>query len=330
LALAWGLFLALIAGVAAWLALKGPIEPASSVGGPSVTVQLSDGLVAPERIAAPSTPAETAQPAPEPFVDPALVVDSADGPLPVIAADGRQAWQAYARPFDPAERRPRIAIVIGELGLSRAPTGAAIAELPAAVTLAFVPYAKDVQYMVREARGRGHEVLIHLPMEPIDYPSSDPGPKALLTSLGAGENIKRLNWVMAQASGYVGLMGAMGSKFTASAEHMQPIIEAVKSRGLLYLDSRTSARSAAAQIARAVDLPFAFNDRFLDASPVAPDIDKELKELERLAQASGAALGIGSAYPVTIERIKAWADGLNSRGFVLAPVSALANRQGGR
>lgn len=259
--------------------------------------------------------------------DPALVQQGPSGPLPVIAPDGRQAWQVYARPFDETEKRPRIALIVGDLGLSAAATTAAIQRLPAPVTLAFAPYAHNLNDWIAQARAAGHEVMLQLPMEPLDYPTSDPGPQALLTSLDAAGNLQRLEWVLSRVAGYVGVTNYMGSKFTTSPDNLRPVLTALKGRGLLFLDSRSSQRSVAAKLAKELGMPVAVNNRFVDNEASRAAIDARLDELERIAKATGIAVGIGYPYPVTIERIGAWAQGLPGRGLALAPVSAVVNRQ---
>ncbi len=262
-----------------------------------------------------------------PVPDPALVEPGPQGPLPIVAPDGRQPWRVYARPFGDRELRPRIAIVIGSLGLSEAATNASIQTLPGEVSLAFMPYARNLQDWIATARAAGHEALLQLPMEPDNYPASDPGPQALLTTLSDAENQARLDWLLSRASGYAGTVSFMGSKFLTSPERMRPMLTSLRNRGLMFVDSRVTARSAGSQVGRDLGMPVAYNDRFIDAEASRTAIDARLEELERAAKQNGAAVGIGFPYPVTIERVTAWAATLPSRGVVLAPVSAVANRQ---
>ncbi len=262
-----------------------------------------------------------------PAPDPALVKVGPQGPLPVIAPDGRKPWQVYARPFDVADRRPRIAIVIGDMGLSQSATLSAITRLPAPVTLAFAPYASDLQSWIAQARAAGHEVLLQLPMEPVDYPTNDPGPRALLTSLKPTDNIERLDWLLSRFTGYVGVTNYMGSKFTASQGDVKPILEQLAGRGLLFLDSRSAPRTVAPRIATELGMPRVVNDRFIDNEASRTAIDARLEELERIALKNTVAVGMGYPYPVSIERVAAWAQNLAAKGLVLAPVSALVNRQ---
>jgi polysaccharide deacetylase 2 family uncharacterized protein YibQ len=260
--------------------------------------------------------------------DPTLVENTPQGPLPLVAPDGRQPWRVYSRPFSDRELRPRVAIVIGSLGLSEAATNAAIQTLPADISLAFMPYARNLQGWIAAARAAGHEALIQLPMEPENYPQSDPGPQALLTSLSEQENQTRLDWLLSRATGYVGGVTFMGGKFLATPESLRPVMASLRNRGLLFVDNRSSSKSAAATLGRELGIPIAFNDRYLDVEEASRGaIDAKLAELEKAAQQNGAAIGIGFLYPVTLERIAVWAQNLPARGVVLAPVSAVANRQ---
>lgn len=262
-----------------------------------------------------------------PVPDNALVERTADGLLPKIGADGRKPWQVYARPFDAADKRPRIALIISGLGQSAAATEAAIQRLPGGITLAYTAYARNLQQWVELSRAAGHEVMLNLPMEPVGYPANDPGPYTLLTSLSEAENRARLNWLMSRMTGYVGLVNVMGSRFTVEAGPLQPVLGDLNKRGLLFVDSRASLSSVAGKMAADMKLPRAINNRFIDTKAARDDIDRQLEELEKTARSEGVALGIGAPYPVTIERVARWALDLNEKGIALAPVSAVVDRQ---
>ncbi len=261
-----------------------------------------------------------------PAPDPALIKSTDSGPLPVVASDGRTPLQVYARPYN-ATGRPRIAVVVGSLGLSQATTVAAIQQLPGGVTLAFAPYGRNLQDYVNQARAAGHEVLLQVPMEPMDYPTNDPGPHTLLTSLTINHNLKRLDWLLGRFAGYVGVVNFMGGRFTAAESHVRPMLEAMRDRGLMFLDARASSSSVADSVAGKIGLTIAVNDRVVDAIASRAAIDARLLELERLASASGGAIGIGFPYPVTIERLAQWTRVMGDRGYDLVPISALADHQ---
>jgi polysaccharide deacetylase 2 family uncharacterized protein YibQ len=262
-----------------------------------------------------------------PVPDNALVERTADGLLPKIGADGRKPWQVYARPFDPADKRPRIALIISGLGQSAAATEAAIQRLPGGVTLAYTAYARNLAQWINLSRAAGHEVLLTVPMEPVDYPANDPGPYTLLTALGEAENRARLHWLMSRFTGYTGVVNLMGSRFTTEPTPLQPVLDELNRRGLLFVDSRSSLSSVAGKMAGDMKLPRAVNNRFIDTKAARDEIDRQLEELEKIARSEGAALGIGAPYPVTIERVARWAQELNDKGIALAPVSAVVDRQ---
>lgn len=243
---------------------------------------------------------------------------SALGLLPTIAPDGRTPFQVYARPFSP-NGKPRVALVVGGLGLNPAATRAAIERLPADITLSFVPYAQGLQAWIDLARAKGHEVLLEAPMEPADYPDNDPGPQTLLADAPPAETVKRLEWLLSRASGYFGVSNYLGQRFVASDTGMGAFLGALKVRGLAFVDDG-SARKRGGALARASA------DAVVDDQLSAEAIARQFESLEVTARTHGSALGSGFAYPVTVEVAARWAAGLPSRGLQLAPVSALARR----
>lgn len=254
--------------------------------------------------------------------DPGLIEQTAAGPLPRIADNGRTPMAAYA-PAVAAAKAPKIAMVVTGLGVSAKATAAAIAGLPPAVTLAFAPYASDVQRWVSEARRRGHEVLLEVPMEPYDFPDSDPGPHTLRIGAPEDANIERLTWAMTRFSGYAGVTNLLGGRFLADADSLEPVMTFVSRRGLLFFDSGSGGRSAVPEVASQLGAPFAQSAVTIDAIQTGMEIDQRLSELETRARAGGTAAGTGFLYPLTVERIGAWAQGLAGRGFVLVPASAI-------
>lgn len=240
------------------------------------------------------------------------------GPLPVIAPDGRTVAEAYARPFTP-DGRPRVALVIGGLGLNAQTTRAAIETLPPEITLSFAPYAEGLQGWIDLARSHGHEVLLETPMEPNDYPANDPGPYTLIATNRPDETVRKLEWLMSRATGYFGLTNYLGSKFLDSDPAMATFTTALKARGLAFVDDGAAAR-------RGGPIPRASAERGIDDDLSAEAIEGQLRALESGASARGQSLGVGFAYPVTISQVRNWAGGLNARGVQLAPASAIAKR----
>ncbi len=253
-----------------------------------------------------------------PAPDPRLVERTRFGPLPRIGPDGARPAQVYGRPA-PAKPGPRIAVVLGGLGIGQSATADAIAKLPPGVTLAFAPYGSDLERTVARARDDGHEVMLQVPMEPFDYPDNDPGPHTLTARAKPQENIDRLHWVMGRFTGYTGVMTFMGAKLTADEAALAPILKEIAGRGLIVVDDGSSSRSTLKPGAGALRAA-----AVLDAVPRADAIDRELAKLEDLARERGSAVASASALPLTVDRIARWSKTLEERGVQLVSASALA------
>ena len=258
------------------------------------------------------------------LADPALIENSVHGPLPRIADDGRKPMTVYAAPA-PATAKFKIAIMVGGLGRSAAATKAALDALPAAVTLGFTPYAGDVGQWTAQARERGHEILLQVPMEPLDFPESDPGPHTLRSGQEEEANIQHLTWSLGRFTGYAGVTNLLGQRFLSDSEALAPILTYLNRRGLYFFDNGAASQSAVPVVAAQVGIPAAQSGAALDSIQNAPEIDRRLSELETQARANGSALGSAFLYPVSVARIAVWARGLEARGFVLVPVSAIVN-----
>jgi len=241
------------------------------------------------------------------------------GPLPIIAADGRSPFSAYRRPF-PADPRPKVALVIRGLGLNAQATRRAIEGLPPAVTLSFIVYADDLQGWIDQARAHGHEVLLEAPMEPMDFPDNDPGPYTLMAQGGAQEMAPRLEWILSRATGYFGVMNYLGERFLGSDATAATLVSALRGRGLAFVDDGLAKGRAAGPLRVSAE-------RAIDASLSPTAIEEQLTALEAGARVRGQALGVGGAYPLTLEKVARWAQDVEQRGVRLAPASALAGAQ---
>ncbi|MBX3510682.1 MAG: divergent polysaccharide deacetylase family protein [Hyphomonadaceae bacterium] len=253
-----------------------------------------------------------------------------NGPLPIIAANGRTPAQAYARPFTAQEGRPMIAIIVGGLGFNARATTQAIDELPPQITLSFVPYAQDLQGWIDRARARGHEVMLELPMEPFDPEADDTGPQTLLASASSQQNLQRLDQLLSRGAGYFGVTNYQGARFATSAQASQPVVAALRRRGLVMISSGIGQRTALSVEASRAGLANTAADRIIDARREADAIDEQLLNLEALALQNQSAIGAGFAYPVTMEQVGRWARDIESRGYQLAPASAVLNARAAR
>jgi len=275
-------------------------------------------------------PVKSSGSAPKAPVDQRLLETTRHGAIPKIAPDGARPFTLYAHPRKlPADKTdaPRIAIIVGGLGISATGTADALAKLPAPVTLGFAPYGADLDKLAERARAENHEVLLQAPMEPFDYPDNDPGPQTLLTSLTPDQNIDRLHWQMSRFQGYVGIVSYMGARFTASEQSLAPVLRETAKRGLIYVDDGASPRSVASQFAGSHNLPFAKADVVIDTVPTPVEIDRALARLEMAARDHGTAVGLANALPGTVTRIAEWAKKVEARGFVLVPITMVAVKE---
>lgn len=275
-----------------------------------------------------------------PAPDPRLVEKSRFGLLPRIGADGARPADVYARPWSASEAKanaPLVALVIGGVGLSDSATAQAIDSLPGQITLAFAPYGNDLKGKVAQAREAGHEVILQLPMEPIDYPQTNPGPHTLLSTASASENADSLHWLLARFTGYTGVANFLGAKFSGAPDALKPVLSEINQRGLFYLDDGSTARSVAISMAQDLGLPAGRADVILDGAapgagtqPITTSamIDANLAKLETIARKNGVAIGMASDLPGTLEQLARYAQRAEAHGIVLVPLSAAIGHLG--
>lgn len=297
-----------------------PAPPAATP--PAATPPVSPPPVSPPPVSPPIEPPPASSGLN--VANPALIEKTPQGPLPRIADNGLPPMRAYAVPIA-TDGRPRIAIVIAGLGISAKSTSFAISNLPAGVTLAFAPYANDVQRWVSFARQKGHEVLLEVPMEPYDFPDSDPGQYTLRTGVGEDTNTRKLTWSLTRFTGYVGVTNLLGGRMLTDSNALEPMLAYLTRRGLLFFDNGAASHSVAPDVAARVGAPFSQATLTIDSIQAAMEIDHRLSDLETAARSKGSAVGAGFLYPVTVERIAVWAKGLAGRGLVLAPISTIVS-----
>ncbi|MEM7652643.1 MAG: divergent polysaccharide deacetylase family protein [Pseudomonadota bacterium] len=214
--------------------------------------------------------------------------------------------------------RPKIAFLIDDMGLDQA-RSMAMVRVPAPLTLSYLSYAPNLAHQTQRARELGHELMVHVPMEPIsDY---DPGPGALLTSHTSDDLLRNLRYALSRFRGYVGVNNHMGSRFTASAPHMGVVMSELQRRQLLFIDSRTTATTVGASVARARGVAFAERDIFLDHSEDPSAIWQAMSAIKKLAQQKGTAIAIGHPHDETREALLRWIPHLKSVGIDLVPIS---------
>lgn len=219
---------------------------------------------------------------------------------------------------------PEIAIIIDDMGVDRKHSQRVI-DIDAPITLSFLPYADGLDDITKRARDKGHELMIHMPMQAITNPVSL-GPIAIKSGMSEDEVKSNMLAAFESFSGYVGLNNHMGSKVTQDPVLMNWVMESLKGRGLYFIDSKTIGNSVAADVARQNGLPTAERDVFLDHEETPEFVAGALQKLEHIAAKRGYAIAIGHPKEVTINGLLAWLPDAQARGFKIVPASALLER----
>lgn len=248
-------------------------------------------------------------------------------PQVAAAANSAQAaWRRNAIPFADLNSRPLVAIVIDDVGLDR-PRSKRAWELPGPLTMSFLPYSKDLREQIKAARAYGKEIMLHLPMEPSGR--ADPGPGALLVSMSDNDIGRRTAAAPDAMEGYVGVNNHMGSRFTTFKPGMQTALQQIRARGLLFLDSRTTAQTVGEQIALEIGVPTLPRNVFLDDEETLASVKRKLAETEEVARRQGYVVAIGHPHEVTLQALAEWLPTLQAKGFALAPITAVLRKRDG-
>ncbi len=230
-------------------------------------------------------------------------------------------WKKFAVQVDIPPDQPKVVIIIDDLGMDRRRSKEIMA-LPPPVTLSFLPYAPKIKGLVEQGRKAGHEIMIHMPMEPMN-PDLDPGPTVLRVDMPPSEFEDLLEQSLNAFEGYVGINNHMGSRLTQDKESMRIVMAHLYERGLLFVDSRTIHTSLADDIAASYRVPHAVRDVFLDHDPSLEGVQKSLRKLEAIAKKSGYAIAIGHPKANTIQALQEWIPTLQDKGIALAPISSV-------
>lgn len=326
----WALVVAVAVGFLLMRAMTERMTPVAEAPPPAQQVATAPAPAA----VRPQTRAEAIEAAPRVTARPAEAPAAAPAVPPPAAVtaeerawDSRPAWQRFAQ-APPANlgKKPVIAIVIDDVGVVHRSLDALLG-LDPGVTFAIMGYAEGTDDFARKARAKGHELLVHVPMQPEG--AADPGPKALTVGLSPAEIRARLRWQLDRHDGFVGVNNHMGSRFSSDAAGMTVVAEELKARGLLFLDSRTSATSVGEEKAKEAGIPTASRDVFLDNEIGANAIEAQLVQAERRARDKGTAIAIGHPHEATIEALARFIPQAQARGIVFVPVSTVIARRSG-
>ncbi|MFP4346971.1 MAG: divergent polysaccharide deacetylase family protein [Thermodesulfobacteriota bacterium] len=198
---------------------------------------------------------------------------------------------------------PRVAIIIDDVGYDRT-IAENLLSLDAALTFSVLPHSPHRKVLISKIASQGRELMLHLPMEPIEYPKVDPGPDALITRMDPDRLLDRLEAHLNDMPEAAGVNNHMGSRMTARFPDMYRIFSVLKERRLFFIDSYTTPDSACLPSARLMRIPFARRDVFLDHSQDPADVRSQINRLIRLAEIYGEAVAIGHPHPVTYAVLK--------------------------
>jgi uncharacterized protein len=309
-------------GVAPVTGLPQPMEESPLPREPHVPVASTVVAAPPTGGAAQSAPGS---PADSPVAEGVMPAAQMSDPIvPAAPKIAESTWLRNARPFVDTGNVPAVAIVIDDLGLSEIYSRHAMA-LPGAVTTAIMTYAPRPEVWLARARAGQHEILVHVPMQPINS-RIDPGPAALTVALSDAEILARLRWGLGRMDGYVGINNHMGSRFTRDRPGMSVVMNEVHSRGLAFLDSVTIAHTVCGAVAAPLKVPFAERNVFLDDKPTVPYVSHQIAVLERFARQHGSAIAIGHPHAATLAVLAQWVPAAASRGIAVVPLTSVMRR----
>jgi len=220
-------------------------------------------------------------------------------PFEVFPKEDRPPVVPLPKPKPPAEALPKVAIIIDDLGYDRR-IAQKFLDLDAGLTFAVLPLAPHTRLIAATIFKKGGELMLHLPMEPLEYPSVDPGPGALLSSMSADDLIAQLRENLSDVPGIKGVNNHMGSKLTAESARLYQVFSVLKQEGLFFIDSRSTAETVGRPSARLFQLPFAERDVFIDHVQDPDMIRLRVKELIQIARKNGEAIGIAHPSKTTL------------------------------
>jgi hypothetical protein len=201
------------------------------------------------------------------------------------------------------EQLPRVAIIIDDLGYDRK-IAEKLSNLDAVLTFSILPHSPYQKDIARLSQGKGFDTILHLPMEPIEYPSVNPGPGTLLTSMTPDQLLHQLEIDLDAVPFIKGVNNHMGSRMTAESSQMYQIFSILKKRGLFFVDSRTTGNTLCRPSARLFQIPFAQRDIFLDHKQDKEFIRRQIKKLVQIAKHNGQAVGIGHPHSITYKVLR--------------------------
>ena len=257
-------------------------------------------------------------------LNPDLQEDSAQGPIPKLTADGRAPWQYYARPFSTDDKRPRLAIIIKDIGLSQSALQDNLATLPGAISFAFSPYADDLAKSMQSVRDAGHETLLELPLELPPGSTNDNGILTLSSVQTSSVNEDNFLKLLTRMLGCVGVITDGGERLVNNDTMLRPLMQNLLAHGLLIVDDTQQNETLSPLIAEQIKAPWARTLFRVDAVLSQDEIDAAMGKAVAAAKQNGSAVVVASTSALTRSIVANWVRRLEHEGVALAPISAVA------
>lgn len=228
----------------------------------------------------------------------------------------------YRVPLEVTSSRPRIAIVMDDMGRSLR-TIDSLLQLDLMVTPAILPESRKATEAALRLQDVGREYMIHLPMQPQNYPQVNPGPKALLLGQSEAETRRLVRHYMERVPGAVGGNNHMGSGYTQNRDAMRVVLEELQQNGQFFIDSKTIGSSIAYDEARRMKVPTASRQIFLDNSDNVDYIRKQIRKMVRMSDERGELIAICHPHPETLQALQLELPWLKQQQVDFVPASLL-------
>lgn len=228
---------------------------------------------------------------------------------------------AKEEPAAPAKKL--IAIVIDDMGINKKRT-AEINAIKAPITASFLTYGTQLAEQVQTSKDSGHEIILHIPMEP--YSAANTAPDQLLVKMSNEQIADRFEEMLQKIDGLKGGNNHMGSRFTENREKLAVVMKILKEKNMFFLDSKTSVKAIGCEVAAKYDVDCANRDVFLDNENNFEYITGQLKRTERIAQNKGYAIAIGHPKSETVKALQNWLKNLDKDKFETVTISELLKK----
>lgn len=302
-----------------------PAEPETAIAEPAALPEDTHAVT--EEPVTETTPEETTGLPPAPLEG--LYEDTVEGRLPKVREEDKLApFHAYKRPFSPTPGAKLISVALVDIGISESSAAEAMTNMPVNVTMVVSPYAVKADHWLDEARAKGYETWLTLPVETELYPFNDPGPQTLLINAAERLNRNKLYWALSRGSGYAGVVTEPDATFFDSPVDAKPVLNEVFTRGLGFINGDTSPSETSTKSAREHRGAYEAADVWIDVPSSPEHIAASFRQLEVLADGEGKSIGFVHATPQNLKLLKTWLESLPGKGFLLAPLSAQTNTPG--